>query len=257
MSMPGFGADMLLHAPAAGGAPALPTANLSMHLRADLGTWQDTAGTTTAATSNGDPVGRWADQSGNGRHLNDNSNTSYRPALQNSVINGHPVIRFNGSSHGLYNANLSVLTAAEVFIIVKVDTDPPGSGGATGFWDFGNAGSDTHFPWTDGVIYDHFGTNARKSTVDPTPSLSASFRLYNVVSTSSEWTSFLDGTQLYTTGTNGVAFRTDCSLGSNRSRTYFLDGDIAELVIYSAKLSAGDKADAEAYFADRYGLTIA
>ena len=90
-------------------------------------------------------------------------------------------------------------------------------------------------------------------TGDPTPALTT-WRLYNVVSTSSEWTSYIDGIQHFTTGTNTVAFTATTKLGAYDVNT--MDGDIAEVIIYSAKLSSPDWVQTKAYIATKYGLTI-
>src|SRR5262249_3142078 len=60
-------------APVRGGAAAsifdpLTLTNLSLWLKGDAGTYQD-SGFVTPATADGDPVGGWQDQSGNVRHF--------------------------------------------------------------------------------------------------------------------------------------------------------------------------------------------
>ncbi len=186
---------------------------------------------------------------------------SEQPLFQSSGINSLGCAELDSSTEEYFDVTddtLSALTAAEVFIVVVLNTDPPALV-ATGLWTFGDTGSTkTHFPLnTDEVIYDGFGTTVRKTTVDPTPLLTTP-RCYNVVTTSSEWTSELDGTQLFTTGTNTVGFRsTSLRLGANPDASNFLDGQIGELVMFDTKLSAPDKASMETYIEDKWAVTFA
>lgn len=227
---------------------------LVLWLRGDRGLFTDTAGTTPVAAA-ADAVALWKDQSGLNNDFSQ-STSGNRPTWRTSVVNSQHIVRFDGSNDTLVGPSFSSLTASEMFVVVKIDTDPPGVNTAAGMWYFGSHATDSHYPFTDGTIYDAFGTTARKTTVNPTPALTSP-RLYNVVSVSGEWTSFLDGTQIYTTATNTVGFATTTYIGSNVAVDRCLDGDIAEFIIYNKKLSSAEKANVEAYIAARYALTIA
>jgi hypothetical protein len=82
--------------PAAAGGITDPTqiAGCVVWYTADAGTYQDFAGGTPAA-SDGDPVGAWADRSGNGHHLQQTT-TAAKPVLKLAIQNGKPVVRFDG-----------------------------------------------------------------------------------------------------------------------------------------------------------------
>ena len=145
--------------------------------------------------------------------------------------------------------------------------EQPGATARAGRWDrgahdgAGTGASITTFPCTDSNIYDSFGTSARKATGDPSPSLT-SFVLYNVTSVSGEWTSNINGAQHFTTGTNTVGFRTNTAIGVGAESGLTniqnsLDGDIAELILYPAKLSSGDRTALEAYIAKLYAIAVA
>lgn len=62
--------------------------------RADKDVYQD-SGLTTPATADGDPVGGWVDQTGNGNHLVQSTGAS-RPVLKLTVVNGRNAVRFDG-----------------------------------------------------------------------------------------------------------------------------------------------------------------
>src|SRR5262249_28096178 len=148
-----------------------------------------------------------------------------KPTFKTNIVGGKPVVRFDGVDDFFSLPNsFTGLSAATVLIVVKLTTDPPAAAAQTGLWYFGSSGDKTHFPYTDGTIYDTFGTTVRKTTVDPAPALT-SFRVYTVKSSSGNWTSYLDGTQLYTTGSNTVGFTTTPNLASNLDVSAFLQGD--------------------------------
>lgn len=207
--------------------------------------------------SDNDAVTTWEDSSTN----NKDGTGAGGPTWQTNELNGKAIVRFDGVDDRFTLPDASALTASTVFLVVKLVADPPTSG-KTGLWDFGSAagsGQSTHFPWTDGVIYDEWGTTARKSTVNPTPALT-SWRLYEVISAASNWRSFLDGTSLFTTATNTVGFSTTPRLGSSfdASTTYWLDADVAEFIVYDSALpDDNDNARwVRQYVFDEYGVGV-
>ena len=68
---------------------------LSPHawFRGDLGTYQDLG--VTVASADNDPVRQWSDQSGNGRNFS-NAGSTVRPLLKLGILNGQPILRFDG-----------------------------------------------------------------------------------------------------------------------------------------------------------------
>jgi hypothetical protein len=185
------------------------------------------------------------DQSGNARHQAQLSSNPL-PPIALGTLNGRPSVNWDNFDY-VDLGNLSALTEGEIFRLVKKDADPPVGQGF--FWLFGTSGSSSHVPYTSGTIYDDFGSNVRKTTVDPTPALT-SWRLYSVYSAASDWASYLDGTQIYSTGTNTVAFN---------SGAYFTsDGELntGEDILFSSKLSAPDRTIVFNDIETNYGLTF-
>lgn len=206
--------------------------------------------------SDGQNIARWEDLSGNGNHVTQSTDAA-RPIWRlTGGPNGKGAVEMNGSSMFFNVPNVfSGLTSGEVFIVIKIDTDPP-TAVASGIWKFGTETLfDDHYPFEDGTIYMGWGTNLRKTTVNPTPALT-SWRLYNVKSTSTEYTTWLDGTELSTTGTNTVAFTTAPLLGKTATGGSFLDGVIAEMLIVDS-ITALEKIALKVYFAREYSLTLA
>jgi hypothetical protein len=199
--------------------------------------------------SDNDPVGTMTDQFG---VLSGTAAGTARPTFKTAIVNGKAVYRFNGTSNVVALGDLSALTQAEAFIVVKVANDPPGAAAQSSLWEFGSSGLPTHYPFTTGVVYENFGTNSRKTVGDPTPALT-SWRVYSVYSASADWEVFLDGLSLLATGTNTVSFPTACYLGRAMD-PYYLEGDIAEFILYDHKLSSGVRGDVLTYLQTEYGL---
>ncbi len=230
-----------------GGGP--PAANLQLWLKADAIT----------GLNDGDRVTTWIDSSGNSRDATQ-SVAADKPTYKTNILNGKPVVRFAASNSEFMNLPdfLTGFSAGEIFIVVKLNNDPPAVGDG-GIWNFGSDGIATHYCYIDGVVYDEFATTARKDTGNQTPSLAA-WRLYNISSQANEWTSRLDGTQVFTTATNTVGWTTSPTIGTSTvgaTPTYYCDGDIAELLLYSAVLSASDRTAVKTYIAAKYNLTLA
>lgn len=243
----------MVHATAGGGGGgpgSVPTGNLILHLEAD---------DLSATLSDGDRVSTWVDRSAAGNDATQ-ATSANQPLYKTGIVNGHDVVRFDSPTRAewLDLPNLfSGATAGEGFIVVKVDTDPPGNGAYTGLWAMGSTGTfSSHYPWTDGIIYEAFGAANRKTTVNPTPSL-ADWRVYNVSSAASDWKSRLDGTQIHSTASNTVVFTTVPYIGRSADVAYCLDGDIAAVLLYDTVLSSGNRDSLETYLGDRFGITMA
>lgn len=76
---------------------------------------------TTAATADGDPVGYWADLSGNARHVTQATGTK-RPALKLAIQNGRNVVRGDGVDDTMIKTGLSISQPYTVFIAAQWPT---------------------------------------------------------------------------------------------------------------------------------------
>jgi hypothetical protein len=216
--------------------------------------------------ADGGAVATWPDISGLGNNATQGVGNN-QPVYKVNIVNGKPVVRFAqgtgdltsiGTADYLNLGDRSALTAGEVFIVIKADADPPATGAASGIWTFGNntgSSNASHYPFTDGTVYDSFGTTARKTTVNPTPSL-AGFNVYNVYSASADWQSFINGSSIFSTATNTVQFVSTTLLGQSLSGTFYahLNGDVAELVLYSRKLTTAERTGVTNYLKRRYAI---
>lgn len=72
----------------------------------------------SAASADGDPVGYWADKSGNGRNAIQSSGTN-KPSVRLNVLNTKPVIRFDGVNDFLGNSMQFANSAFTIIAITK------------------------------------------------------------------------------------------------------------------------------------------
>ena len=191
--------------------------------------------------ANYDPnTGTWTDTSGAGNHATQ-GNAAERPALATGATpTGQTAVRFDGDDDFVSLPNfLTGDLAAEVFVVIRNDVDTPANSGQTGLWDFGSDGTNSHYPWTDGVIYDEFGTTSRKTTLNRATPLNQ-YNVYNVRSETNLWESRLNNGEIFTTNSNAVGFSAAPKLGESEAPdAYNLDGDIAEIRIYTYDPSQG------------------
>lgn len=245
-----------------GGAPAFRPSDISglqLWLDATTGLFDATSGG-SAVTTDGSAVARWEDQSGNGRHFTQ-STSNNRPVLKTSIQNNKNIIRFDAVNDFMQmGSSFSGLTSACYFIVLKITNDPPTNQAKAGhpiFFLYGNtAGFATAsaYTWTDGNIYDCTMTTTRKTVGNPSISL-INFHLYNVESTDSAWTARLNKTQLFTTSTNTFSQNgTILGRSADQSSTYYFDGDIGELVVYSSILSTDDRGKVQDYLYTKWGI---
>lgn len=199
-------------------------------------------------TVNGASISSWQDFSGNSRHAS--SPGGSQPTVLANAQNGLSCSRYNGSSYFNLGNYLTGFTAGQVFIVVRASQDPNQSG-TDGLWHIGNSASDsTRWSFTDGVIYDTFGTSSRKTTVNPSPSLTV-FNIYSVMSKAGQWTSWLNNTQLYNTTSNAVSWPTTPRIGQGVGFSW--SGDIAEFLLYNKELSTADRGVVHNYLKSKWG----
>lgn len=246
LAMPPIGLGPMLVPPKAATSSFTPTSPTS----ASCKLWLRGDSATTGATFT------WADKTTNGNNYTQPTSAS-QPTL-GTAINSKPTVTFsNGTSNKYVSKSGSwSLTAAHVFVVGKLIADPT-TGTIYGFWRFGTGGAECAVPFTDGIIYDDFGSSTRRTTSNPTPSMTSPF-LYEVVSTSSEWTNKLNGTQLFTTATNTVSWDlSGSSIGGSSGTGYlgltaWLGGDLGEVILYNGKLSTSDRSSLVSSYINGY-----
>lgn len=190
------------------------------------------------------------DQSGNSHNATGQGTT--KPTKVDNVVNGLPVIRFNGTTAYFTLPNyMTGFTASTWFQTLKTDADPPGGGGQTGIFWMSTSGNETHYPWTDANIYVSYGRNDRYAT-NPSTALNSWHRLIITVN-ASQWKLYINGTAIITQGASSMSWSTAPKIGKSNGAFYF-DGDWLECGQYNSVLSDTDRGLLDTYLASRLGI---
>lgn len=227
------------------------------------------------AASDGDPVGYWADKSGNGRNALQSDGTK-KPAFKLSQVNGKPSVRFDGVNDYLQSTIGIRPNEWTLFIVAKKNvsgqnyfcacSDSSGSGhsrylefsggypSSNNFWFLvggrASASANTFEGWT---------TSA--STIDTVNFFQAnySFRLSdtpNVLLRKSQTSVTVLrtlGNDLTEMNQNSI-FKFGIGCLGEYVTDGFLDGHICELIVYDSRLTESQKAGCEIYLNSKWGV---
>ena len=205
----------------------------------------------TAVSADNDPVGYWADQSGNGRNLTQATNNN-RPTYNTNVINGRPVINFDGLNDALL-ASFTLTQPIHYFLAWRFDSsyvsgNPRAFDGATG-------NSMSFFRSSSSQLALFAGTSSRTANVSD-----AEATAFNVMEIQANRSS----TNLLYNGANRNGNTGD--IGTNAPNGIYLGvfgngfsnpGDVsfAEVLIYSRILESAESARVRKYLGSKYGIS--
>lgn len=211
--------------------------------------WLDAAAIT--GLNNGDGLATWLDESGQGNN-GTGDGSGVLPMYRTTMINSKPAIRFSAASstYFYFSDFMSSWTSGEIFYVLRNDVD----NGYNGFSSFGTASwptNNAHYGYY-GTIYDDFGSTVRYTVGDP-PGLLSDWHIYNVSTAPNEWIARLDGTTLYSAGSNTVGFTAYPALGMSSSGI-FLNGEVAEVLVYDSVLTPEMRSLIMVYLRDKYAL---
>jgi hypothetical protein len=189
------------------------------------------------ALSDGAAVTAWNDSSSNAY------NVSGTATYKTNIVNGKPVVRFNGTSNYLQNAAVDIGVPAPYTIFLV-----PRSSVASAWFLFTNGpvgiGDDA-----SGNYIAYAGNNAI-STVD----IRNAFHVLTVVVASNNATGWIDGTlAMGPTGPNSNAIGVPTIFSTTNGGTPYA-GDMAEVLIYNSVLSVTDRQNVEAYLKAKYAI---
>lgn len=236
-------------------------AGLAMWLKSDVGVFQSSGG--SAAILDGDVVGEWQDQSGNGRHVTQ-ATTANKPTLRLSQLNGLPALQLDGGDF-LTRASVSlsslVATNAATIFAVLYQTDSDAQNALLGIYAPSLANSFNILATYENVVYFDLGdanSGGRISVAQP-----------------SGWDNAYHTLELYRSGTSGVIRSDGVDLLSSSGFTDTLDvtqvgtlyiggaavavvlhtGYFVELIIYNRALTTDERTSVRGYLSTRTGLS--
>lgn len=170
---------------------------------------------------------------------------------------GRPCIEFDGSPNALAipAAALSGLAAGEVWIVLRDAADPPADGIRCCPYGLGGSLAFSHIPFSNGLIYDDFGSTARKGAIAHPAGALARWSLYSATSAPGLWSNRLAGVPLFATTDNTVGWSPAPQIGCSVSPSLTsYTGRIAEFVLLGRVATAAEEAATAAYFRAKYGL---
>lgn len=218
-------------------------ANLDVWLRAD-----------TVVGNDGDAIGTWTDESGAGHNATQATGTK-QPLLKTNIINGKPVLRFDGSDDYL-SGTVTASTVKTLFIVAKKRT---AANTATQVLNtLGNVNSG-FFCDTDLVAsIGYYCTGGFAATnLGGTPT-NANILVQNFSALSSLKAYINGGAPAATLDPqDGYSVATTLYLGSTVGTSSWGDWDIAEVIHYTTNLSTANMDRVGGYLAAKYGLSWA
>lgn len=230
---------------------------LQLWLRADKGTFQDSA-KTTVAVSDGDVVGAWVDLSGNGNDALQ-STTANKPLLKLNIVNSRPVVRFDGVNDILLSSSVDINNdSVTLFVVVQIISQTGvdilcemsvSAAANDGFWlasgTSGAAGA---------------GARVRGSITDVTLFIdnpfngTSIFRIMSLVGNAASVSIlYRNGSSIISDTVNFGTIGSDTIyIGARNNSLLPFNGDISEFLVYNSALSDTDRTIVENYLNERY-----
>lgn len=197
----------------------------------------------------GDPVATWSDLSGNGNHATQ-ATAANRPLFKTNILNGRPVVRFDGTSDSLL-ASLAQIPQPLTAIVVARFTG--GSG-----WLFDGDTDRCSF------LYDIAGVLKRALFAGAAVAYGSSYTLdtwevESMVFNGASSALYANGVADTLAPANpGFSALRDLRIGARiGGADGFFTGDIAELIIINRALSDAERKRLDRYFSRRYGIALA
>lgn len=209
--------------------------------------------------SDGTAIGTWTN-TGTGSSLNLTQATgSKQPKIYNNQRNGYPVVRFDGTDDALKTTTYRPITGTtnfSTFTVFKYH----GTGRYQWPWWEGNSGTSTSY----GLFRNDASSAKNKAawgltsgTITGTTNI-VTDRWYRITTTYNG-----SAHKMWETWDAGAYFGSAAKTGSNLNTgvlnvgcyygdTNYLNGDIAELIMYNSALSDADRQSVEAYLAAKY-----
>lgn len=216
---------------------------------AGLQLWLDAQ---TLAGADASAVATWADQSGNSRDATQATGAS-RPLLKTGILNGKQVVRFDGTDDYLATASFARPVDFTLFCVYRF-----ASATNQGFGSVIAQNGDGEYQFRRAFTVDSFEFDGFPGSIQPTNDQDV-WRVMSGTLDGADGELFLSGVSQGTATSAGALTPSDLAViigarGDLNAAT-FLGGDIAEIVLYNAVLSAGDRQAVEDYLMEKYAIS--
>lgn len=202
----------------------------------------------------------WADRSGAAVSVTQGTDSKRPLIYDGGGANNRPYLRFGdsaasymGFASGVLQTLAGVNNAVECYMVFSRDSDPAVIGNG-GLHSMRGVALGSHIPYINGEVYDAFFTNTRH-TAGTISGLTANCCCYGVASSTTGWRNSLNGTELYSTGSNSYTVLATTGIGASADDdTTYLQGRFYEVLLFNRWLTAGQRAKIQQYVAARYGI---
>lgn len=203
--------------------------------------------TTLQGTSNGSAVSTWTDKSGNNRNATQPL-TTRQPTYRTNAINGQATVRFDGTDDTMSTTGGIAQT---IITVIKHNATP-----ATGLANVFRGGGNWDYAGTTYFAINRFSAwflNGAWRSGTKTPDTQPHVVSHQLTTAGAR--TWIDGDidlnySATITSTTGTLHTIGSWAGSQR----YLNGDIAELVVYNHVLTDDERKSVERYFAAIYNL---
>ena len=211
----------------------------------DLVGWWDT--TKIDGLADGAAVGTWPDSSGLGRHAAQTTG-SLQPTYQTGELNGHPVVRFDGTDDYLATAAFaSEPQPHTVFVISRL-----GTAIVTRYLLDGIVTTDRHalFLNASSQIEAFAGVSNLGDTAT-----AGQVAVYAVTYNGASSGIWKNGVDVSGVGNVGGQALTGLTIGGRFNGVETLDGDVGEVIVYDRALTTAERQAVEQYLMTKWGVT--
>ncbi|MEK7253811.1 MAG: hypothetical protein AAB316_03645, partial [Bacteroidota bacterium] len=230
-----------------------------------LNHWMKADGLVQKNTTTGN-VTAWNDESIFDRHP-DVVNSD--PQWVGVGTNYNPIVRFDGDDYfridNVENRQFpNSFSSGEVFSVAKTTNLATNLGNP---YDFGGV-NNSHYPHSNGYIYNDFGTSLRKAwhatnltvlegggTTSGPAVNQADWQVFHSYSAANDWKSGFNGKFQYTATTNTPSFAVPQNVHIGATYAWPYVGDIGEVILYNRKLTDIERGKVLAYLGIKYGIT--
>lgn len=227
-----------------GSAAFAPTdiAGLQLWLKADSLSLSDT-----------DPVGTWADSSGQGNDATQ-ATAAKKPIYKANIQNGKPVVRFDGVDDVMAGALTISGTSISIFAVAARNTS------ADYIRIFSNE-NNAYFGAEGGNFASFYGNGAAWGVttnhgVDAALA-ATTFYVLTSINDGANDNPFVNGADVGARANTMAAFADGYDIGAQVGGVgQFWDRDIAELIVYNAALNATQRGQVHTYLGTKYNITI-
>jgi hypothetical protein len=237
-----------------------PEASATPSLASSLKTWFKADA--LVGLANGAPVSDWPDLSGNGADATQ-ANPIQQPSYVTGAINGLPTVHFSNANSNYLAFPRLVQDDFTIFCLFRT-SQGYGTGNlycqGAGLVNGEVSGVTTDFGsclFTNGQVC--AGTGSPDVAVNSTPGFNDGkphVMTFRRTESSGKVELFVDGVSMgsVTGSTSALMAPQRLVLGAQQTMIYFLNGDIAEVVIYDSALTDADRASEESHLQYKYGM---